>query len=617
MTRVEQQALSAELDRAITGGNPWVVFNDQPDKILQPQDLRFFPSAGAAEEFCDAANGEFDFVEQMFNSDNYRYMQAATLKASLEFDVEENVKVDVAAVARQMAEQSLYLLPGTSYDVFERALSRGQLLQVSWQRKIDPLKEIDDYHVIAHQHDGGMVYEIGHSHRVLESFGSLGEARTFMDSAVLYNELAAKGTDYLIVGRFHDQRLELDMEGYAIPHSGLTLVTAHHNYENGHDYHELQSLSEPATVSQHFFMGVRDGGLLLFNDVLELTTLGASQQPFYPTHFINDYLPFKNSIIMNEQSFDYVKNQLFYLGFGEEVAKPLREKMEQNLTEFTVPHTRKFGRDETNSVLHFSKGDQKDKDMTLFNRADITLKQPGKENLTQTFFFGKEHNYTLQERYNMMDGRAAYREQPKMAPVEENGEVKMKPTGETYFAWRGLDFKKADQYGNFNPKVMFWNHQKEVGKYPIKGIEENYDKQRLIAKLEKGNKVDVVLLRDGHETQAKLVANPRMARLDFYDSNGQSLIVRKMEKQAVDQTQKVEMSPQEVQKAAIARAAGQKQDSGANQQQAQKGDTKEQAATEQKQDQTSTQQQSQKDNAKEQVAADQKQDQRRRQGVRM
>jgi hypothetical protein len=159
----------------------------------------------------------------------------------------------------------------------------------------------------------------------------------------------------------------------------------------------------------------------------------------------------------------------------------------------------------------------------------------------------------------MMDGRAAYREQPKMVPVEENGEVKMKPTGETYYAWRGLDFKNADQYGNFNPKVMFWNHQKEVSKYPIKGIGGNYDKQRLIAKLEKGNKVDVILVRDGHETQAKMVANPRMARLDFYDSNGQSLIVRKVEKQAVDQTQKAEMTPQEVQKVAIARAAEQKQ----------------------------------------------------------
>lgn len=114
--------------------------------------------------------------------------------------------------------------------------------------------------------------------------------------------------------------------------------------------------------------------------------------------------------------------------------------------------------------------------------------------------------------------------------------------------------------------------------YPIKGIEENYDKQRLIAKLEKGNKVDVILLRDGQEMPAKMVANPRMARLDFYDGNGQTLMVRKVEKQALDQTQKVEMTPQEVQKAAIARAAEQKQ--------GETSATSQDAAKDQKQDQT-------------------------------
>lgn len=610
MTRNERQVLITELDRAISENKPWVVFDDQPDKVLQPHDLHLFESANAAEKFCDAVNGEFDFVEQMFYSDNYRYMQAAALKGSLEFDVTESVSHDVTAVARQMAEQNLFLVPGTSYDVFENALSCGHLQPVSWQRTISPLKEIAEYHVIAHRHDGGIVYEIGHSHRLMDSFDNLRDARTFMDSAVLFNELADKGTDYLIVGRFHDQRLELDMEGYAMPHSGLTLVTANYNFENGHDYHELQSLFEPAIVRQYFFAGVKDGELRLFNDKLEPTTVGTAQKPFYPTYFINDYLTIKNSSIMNEQSFDYVKNQLLYLGFGEEIAGPLREKMEQKLTEFTLSHTRKFGQDETDSVLHFSKGDDKIKDMTFFNRYDVTLKQPGKEDLSQTFFVGKEYNYTLQERYNMMDGRAVYREQPVMRPVEENGEAKMKPTGETYTAWKALNFKESDGYGNFLPKTMFWNHEKEVGKYPIKGIEDNYNKQRIISHLEKGNKADVTLLREGVETPAKMVANPRMARLDFYDSNGQNLIVRKVQKQAVEETQKTELSPQEVQRAA--KAAEQKQDTAAGQQQSPNYVVKEG-----NKDQVATQQQAQKESAKEQMAGDQKQDARRRQGIRI
>ena len=85
----------------------------------------------------------------------------------------------------------------------------------------------------------------------------------------------------------------------------------------------------------------------------------------------------------------------------------------------------------------------------------------------------------------MMDGRFAYREQPKMEKVEDNGEAKMKPTGETYFGWKGLNFKETDKYGNFMPKTMFWEHERELYKYPIKELAEPYDAKRMIASMQK------------------------------------------------------------------------------------------------------------------------------------
>ncbi|PWK72936.1 hypothetical protein LX99_04266 [Mucilaginibacter oryzae] len=564
MSLTEREQFKEALDAALTEGTPWVAFDEQPEKELHIDDLHFFASASAAEKFCDEANGEWDFVEQMFNFKNFHYMSIAGLRADLDLRLDKQVNIE--AIVHDLAAQNLYLLPGKRTDDLESDLVAGQYHPVCYQRQIDPLMAIADYTVVSHKHTGGQVYEIGHAVVIMKTFDTYKDAQTFLDSAVFYSELSDKGLDYVLVGRFHNRQLEVDMEGHALPHTGLTLLTAVHNHEHGYDYHEVQSLFQPATVTQYFFAGLHDGRLALFNDKLEPATIGQPHQPFYPAYYKHDYLTTKNFSNMNEQSFDYVKTQLFYLGFGEEIAKPLREKMEKNLAEFELTHVRKFGQDETHSVLHFSKGDQMDKDMTFFNRAEVTLKQPGKEDLMQNFYYGKDYNYTLQERYNMMDGRAVYREQPKVAPKEENGETRMKPTGETYFAWRALDFKNADKYGNFFPKNMFWNHQKEIGKYPIKGIEENYDKQRLIAKLEKGNKVDVILLRDGQEMPAKMVANPKMGRLDFYDSNGQILIVRKVEKQAVEQTQQKELTPQEVQKAAIARAAEQKQSEGATEQ---------------------------------------------------
>jgi hypothetical protein len=238
--------------------------------------------------------------------------------------------------------------------------------------------------------------------------------------------------------------------------------------------------------------------------------------------------------MLNEKSFNYVKNQLLYLGFGDEIAQPLRDKMEHGLTAFTLPHVRRFGQDETHSVLHFSMGDQKD--VTFFNRFEVTLKQPDKEALTQTFFVGREYNYTLQERYNMMDGRAVYREQPRMIKGEENGQIKMIPTGETYLGWKGLNFRESDRHGNFLPKTMFWDHQKELARYPVKERSETYDYKRLLAALEKGNKTHVTILQDGQEIKGTIAANPRMQRFDFYDAAGQSLVVRPAEKQQLAQT---------------------------------------------------------------------------------
>lgn len=259
---------------------------------------------------------------------------------------------------------------------------------------------------------------------------------------------------------------------------------------------------------------------------------------------------------MNQASFEYNRDQLQYMGFGEDIAKALNTKMEQNLTEFTLDHTRKFGKDELHSVLYFSKGDDAAKDLTFFNRFTSTLKKEGMEDLSQTFFIGPKFNYTLQERYNMMDGRAVYREQPVLEKKEIDGKLKMVPTGDTYWAWRALNFKEADQHGNFLPKMIRWHDQgKVLEKFPIVGAEEKYMQERLLAQLQKGNQVEVNVLQDGLETKAKMVANAPMMRIDFYDENGQKLDIKPVNRQAFEQSQKSDLSPQEVQRAAMAKVA--------------------------------------------------------------
>lgn len=233
---------------------------------------------------------------------------------------------------------------------------------------------------------------------------------------------------------------------------------------------------------------------------------------------------------INMKNYDYLKNQALFLGFGEEPAKAIQEKMATGVSDFTVPHQTKFGQNEVNSTLHFGKSNGGD--LYFFKKFDLELKQPGAdEPLKQTYFIGKENNYTLKERYNMLDSRAVFKELNKLEPVGEGENRKFKATDETYKAWRALDFKQTDDRGNFLPKMMFWDHEKAIKNYPIKELAEGYDRSRLLASLEKGNLTKVTIIKDGQEIKGTMAANPRQAGFDFYDSNNQRLEVKKVEVQ--------------------------------------------------------------------------------------
>lgn len=245
--------------------------------------------------------------------------------------------------------------------------------------------------------------------------------------------------------------------------------------------------------------------------------------------------------MLNQKNFDYLKRQLLFTGFGDALNDQLEKKLAQGNDQFTLEHAQKFGKDEVTATLHFAKGAKSDN--YFFNTYDLVLKQPEKEDVKQIVFIGEKYNYSLKERYNMLDGRAVYKDQPVLTKDESSG--RMVPTGTTYKAWKDLDLKNTDKLGNFAPKTMYWDHQKELHQYPIKQLKSTYDSSRLLASLEKGNKAKVTVLKDGQEAEGFVIANPRQMRLDFYDKDGQRISVSKVEKLKQDQSQKVETRPGE------------------------------------------------------------------------
>jgi hypothetical protein len=240
---------------------------------------------------------------------------------------------------------------------------------------------------------------------------------------------------------------------------------------------------------------------------------------------------------MNEKNFDYLKNQVKFMGFGEALEKELGEMINSQPTNFSLEHQATFGQDSVTTMLNFQKS--KESDMYFFNSFDMALKAGGKDDvLRQTYYVGKENNLTLKERYNMLEGRAVFKEFNKLEQVGEGEKVRFRATDETYQAWTQLNFKQTDENGNFLQRKLFgFDLEKTMVSYPIKELGDNYDKSRLVASLEKGNRQSATLVVDGAEQKVFIEANPIDKGLKFYDSNMQRLEVKQKETQKLEQGQ--------------------------------------------------------------------------------
>lgn len=212
---------------------------------------------------------------------------------------------------------------------------------------------------------------------------------------------------------------------------------------------------------------------------------------------------------MNEQNFDYLKNQVKYSGFGDSLEAPLKEQILTGEASFTLKHQADFGGDRVNADLHFRKSTSTD--MYFFNKYDLSLTKAGQDKpaIHQTFYVGKENNITLKEGYNLLDGRSV------------NKDLVNKDQ-EKYNAWVQLDFKQTDEKGNFKLKQFHENYGFDLNKIletlPIKELTNPEDFNRLTDSLKKGNRQSVTFEIEGGEQLRFIEASPQFKSLHVYDS---------------------------------------------------------------------------------------------------
>ncbi len=213
---------------------------------------------------------------------------------------------------------------------------------------------------------------------------------------------------------------------------------------------------------------------------------------------------------MNQQNLDYLKENLRFMGFGDKLYADLEKNILQGFPEFVLKMPSEFSNQKMDSTLLFKKSDQSD--LYFFNRFDAHLhhrSDPSKD-VQQTFYLNKGYGITLKEAFNLLQGRAVFKEL-------SNKE------GQKFNAWIQLDFKEKEENGNYKTRQYHQNYGYDLtstlNAFPIKELQNEQQRERLLMSLEKGNVQSVTMAAEGREQMFFIEANPQFKSITVYDAH--------------------------------------------------------------------------------------------------
>ena len=233
-----------------------------------------------------------------------------------------------------------------------------------------------------------------------------------------------------------------------------------------------------------------------------------------PGYFSKQILEQNKKVIMNSENLEYLSNQLKFLGFGEGLAKQLEEKMKEGKPEFSLNDSREYDKDKMEAVIHFRHSVKDGKDNYFCNSYIATLKGQESDKDKSQFIYvnGKGQNITFKESCNLLNGRSPFKE---ITPRE----------GSPYKAWQIIDHENIDLKTGYPKLRQFgsnygFNLKEAVERLPFKALKYPDQYKTLMKSLEKGNRPETILMKDGKEVKVFLEANPRYKTMNMYDKDG-------------------------------------------------------------------------------------------------
>jgi hypothetical protein len=211
---------------------------------------------------------------------------------------------------------------------------------------------------------------------------------------------------------------------------------------------------------------------------------------------------------MNNENFQYLSDNIKYMGFGEELKPELEKNMTEGKPEFQLQYKAEIGKKPFEAVLNFRKSDSTD--MYFFNNYNASLTKNNGDVAEQTFYLNKGKGVTAKEAFNLLDGRAV---QKDLVTKE----------GQPYKAWIQLDFDNKDKNNNAEVKQYHENYgydvKASIEKFAIAELKDPEKEKQLLQSLQKGNVQSVTIEKDGNSHKMFIEADPKYKTAKLYDAN--------------------------------------------------------------------------------------------------
>ena len=184
---------------------------------------------------------------------------------------------------------------------------------------------------------------------------------------------------------------------------------------------------------------------------------------------------------MKRDNLSFLQENLRYLGFGETLPfnDQLAGEVEKDNREFQLTTEVHFDEwSKLEATLYFRRAGQQDMFFLIKYIADLQYPDNPDYNRMQTFYIYKGAGVTLKEAFNLLQGRAVYK--------DLTGD-----DGEKYYAWIQLDFKSRTNTNNYKTRqyrqAYGYDLEKVLNTYPIRELQDEELKANLIRSLKKGN----------------------------------------------------------------------------------------------------------------------------------